>query len=353
MAIYLGVDGGGTKTAFVLLTDAGEQLAAVEGPSSYHLEHGFDGVLEVLRQGLAALQAATGVTPDQLSYAFFSLPGYGESSTATARLDTLPGEVLGHGRYRCDNDMVAGRAGSLGGQDGINVIAGTGSMTYGERAGVGTRVGGWGELFGDEGSAHWIGIEALGAFSRMSDGRLPRTALYDALRAQLGVTVDLDVIDVVFAQWNRSRGRIAGLAPVVTTLAASGDAAALDIIERAAQHLVALVEATRVALGFQSGELVPVSYSGGLFHAEPVHARFVAGLAALSGDYRLRTPLFSSHVGAALHAAKLAGQPLDEPALARLAATRAPGAEGSAGAAGAAGGAGAGGAGGATGAVRA
>ena len=73
--------------------------------------------------------------------------------------------------------MVCGWAGSLAGEDGINVISGTGSMTYGERHGTGHRVGGWGELFGDEGSAYWIAAQGLNAFSRMSDGRLARGPL--------------------------------------------------------------------------------------------------------------------------------------------------------------------------------
>ena len=51
-------------------------------------------------------------------------------------------------------------------------------MTYGERQGVGHRVGGWGELFGDEGSAYWIAAAGLNAFCRMSDGRLPRGPLH-------------------------------------------------------------------------------------------------------------------------------------------------------------------------------
>ena len=53
--------------------------------------------------------------------------------------------------------------GSLAGEDGINVISGTGSMTYGERQGLGHRVGGWGELFGDEGSAYWVATQGLNA----------------------------------------------------------------------------------------------------------------------------------------------------------------------------------------------
>ncbi|HEY7009469.1 MAG TPA: hypothetical protein VH395_11040 [Jatrophihabitantaceae bacterium] len=49
----------------------------------------------------------------------------------TAVLDAMPRTALGHDRYRCDNDMVCGWAGTLGGEDGINVVAGTGSIGYG------------------------------------------------------------------------------------------------------------------------------------------------------------------------------------------------------------------------------
>ena len=75
------------------------------------------------------------------------------------------------GRYRCGNDAVCGWAGALAGEDGINIVAGTGSIGYGEFEGRAARAGGWGELFSDEGSAHWIAREALSLFSRMSDGR--------------------------------------------------------------------------------------------------------------------------------------------------------------------------------------
>lgn len=318
MAVFLGVDGGGTKTAFVLVTDRGDVLESVEGPSSYHLEHGFAQVTRVLSEGVADLFARSGITADDVDFGFFALPGYGESSGDMARLDALPGLVLGHRRYHCDNDMVAGWAGSLAGADGINVIAGTGSMTYGERNGVGNRVGGWGELFGDEGSAYWIALQGLTTFSRMSDGRVPRSRLYDSVREALGVERDLDVIDVVFSKWHRSRTRIASLAPAVVGAAVAGDAAAQSIVDRAVDHLVALVVATRENLGFVAGEAVPVSYSGGVFRAETVLTAFVERLAAQSADFALRTPVFSSHIGAAIHAAKLAGSPLSSEALARL-----------------------------------
>lgn len=319
MVVYLGVDGGGTKTAFLLLTSEGDVLATVEGPSSYHLEHGFPHVENVFIEGVAALTASTGIRPEQIGFAFFAIPGYGEASGEIRRLDALPAAALGHDRYRCGNDMIAGWAGSLAASDGINVVAGTGSMAYGERAGRGSRVGGWGELFGDEGSAYWIGLRALNAFSRMSDGRLPRTLLYERIRAAAGVETDLDVIDLVLTRWDRSRGRIASLAPTVTTAAAGGDPTAGAILRRAAGHLTDLVDATRRVLGFRAGETVPVSYSGGVFRSDAVRSGFAAGLRGRSPDFDLRPPRFPPHVGAALYAAKLSGDPLGPTALDRLA----------------------------------
>jgi N-acetylglucosamine kinase-like BadF-type ATPase len=318
VAVYLGVDGGGTKTAFVLLDDTGRELGGVTGPSSYHLEHGLPHVEQVLVDGVAALAERTGVAAADIDYAFVAIPTYGEASHEVAVLDALPARALGHDRYRCGNDVVAGWAGSLASADGINVVAGTGSITYGERAGASARAGGWGELFGDEGSGYWIGLEALIAFSRQSDGRLPRTSLHERIRDAVGVEADLDLIDVVLTQWGRSRGRIAALAPIVVAAADAGDGAAARILERAADHLVDLVEATRRELGFGADEAVPVSYSGGVFNAEAVRTRFARTLEARSSAYELRTPRFSSHIGAALYAAKLAGRPLGPDALARL-----------------------------------
>ncbi|WIB64674.1 BadF/BadG/BcrA/BcrD ATPase family protein [Curtobacterium sp. MCBD17_040] len=322
MAVFLGVDGGGTKTAFVLLDDDGRELGAVEGASAYHLEHGLPHVRQVLVEGVAAVTAAAGTTADAITYAFIAIPTYGEASHEVAVLDELPAQALGHDRYRCGNDMIAGWAGSLADADGINVVAGTGSLTYGERAGASSRVGGWGELFGDEGSGYWIGLEALFAFARMSDGRLPRTSLHDRVREAVGVETDLDMIDVVLTRWGRSRGRIASLSRLVVEAAQDDDAAATRIVERAVDHLVELVEATKRNLGFGADEPVPVSYSGGVFRAELVRSGFERALRARSDRYDVRSPRFPSDIGAALHAAKLAGQPLGEAALARLSAGR-------------------------------
>lgn len=303
--IRLGVDGGGTKTAGVLTDDDGTVLASATVGGTYYLADGVEAVRQRLDDLIGALCSSAGIERAQVASAFFGLPGYGEIRADTPTLDALPRAVLGHDRYACGNDMVCAWAGSLGGADGVNVIAGTGSMTYGERAGRGTRVGGWGEVFGDEGSAHWIGIEGLRAASRMSDGRLPRGPLLPALRDHLGVDDDLGLLDVVLHRWRGARGRVAGLAPVVDAAATAGDTAATAILTAAGGELALLVTTTAETLEWPPEDTLPVSWSGGVFGSTVVRAAFARALTAAPRAVDLREPERSPALGAALLATRI------------------------------------------------
>jgi len=320
--MYLGVDGGGTKTAFCLLRDDGRVAAEAQAPSCYYFTEGIGLVGRVLQRGTDEVCLKASITPADIRHAFFGLPTYGEVSGDVPVLDAMPGGVLGHDRYACDNDTVCGWAGSLGGIDGINVVSGTGSITYGERAGNGVRVGGWGELFGDEGSAYWIAIKALNIFSRMGDGRLPVGPLHETLRAHLALEADLDLVDVVLNRWQGERSEIAALSRVVAGAAEAGDEHAARILSEAADELAGLVDTTRRLLAFRPDENVPVSYSGGVFNAPLVVEGLEAALGPLHDGYELREPLYSPPVGAAIYAAKLAGEPLDVGAVGRSQAAR-------------------------------
>ena len=305
---FLGVDAGGTKTEFVVVDDAGAVVARDRQAGAYAFDGGTARVAEVLAAGLDAL-AADGVDLAALTFAAFGLPAYGERAADVPELDAIPGRLLGHDRYVCANDMVGAWAGSLGGADGINVIAGTGSMASGERTSDGTtrrtRVGGWSELFGDEGSAYWIGAEGLRAFTRMADGRAARTALHDRIRGALGLAPDdddLQVIGAVMADRGGRRDEIAALAVVVLEAADDGDPAARRIVADAHEELVALVRAARTGLGYDPADTAPVSWSGGLFRSASFRAGFVARLAAEPLRYDARDPVTGPGIGTALYA---------------------------------------------------
>ncbi|CAN3129482.1 N-acetylglucosamine kinase [Mycobacterium sp. smrl_JER01] len=318
MAVYLGVDGGGSKTAFALIDHHGAVLARATGASSYYFGHGIDVVEDVIQQGIAQVCGEGGLAARDIDFAFIGLPGYGEASADLEQLDAVPSHALGHERYLCANDMVCGWAGSLAGEDGINVICGTGSMTYGELRGTGRRVGGWGELFGDEGSAYWVATQGLNAFSRMSDGRLPRSPLYALVRDRLSVTSDLDAVGLVIEQWGGNRGSIAALATTVCAAAAHGDRVAQGIVAAACDELALLVDTTRVSIGYDENDRVPVSYSGGMFCDPGFLQMFRRALEQLPATFDLQSPLLDPAVGAALYAAKRSGSPLPTTAVARL-----------------------------------
>jgi N-acetylglucosamine kinase-like BadF-type ATPase len=305
---FLGVDGGGTKTDFLLIDESGRVLASHRGQSAYHLETGIDALRVMLVAGIQATLQQAAVPVAQVAFAFIGLPAHGEDSALLPRLDGIAADLLPVGRHRCGNDMVCGWAGALAGRDGISVVAGTGSIAYGEFECRCARVGGWGELFSDEGSAYWIARQALTLFSRMSDGRAPRAALYNLIRERFQLRADLDVCAAVYGPPPLARSEIAALAPLAARAARAGDAAAHRLFERAAQELAAIVHALRDQLDVPPQTLLPVSYSGGMFRLDGLLTPLLeAALGAGDRRYEFVAPRLPPSAGAALYAAKLAG----------------------------------------------
>lgn len=317
--MYLGVDGGGTKTAFVLLDASGAVRATHEAGSSYYIQVSMDEVRRVLEEGVRAVLAKARCELSDIAFAFFGLPAHGEDRENTAALDAMPTAFLPANRYLCGNDMVCGWAGALACADGISVVGGTGSICYGEFNGTVARSGGWGELFSDEGSAYWIARAGLTLFSRMSDNRQPRGPLHYIFKKHLGLSEDIDLCSLIYNEWNQDRDRIAGLSKLVYEAARAGDEQARAIFGRAGEELAELVDATRRSLQVPPASVVPVSYSGGVFGSgEMVIEPFRKALHTLHASYALRTPRFSPGIGAALYAARQSGASLPESALETL-----------------------------------
>ena len=320
MRTFLGVDGGGTKTSFLLIDETGRVLAShLEGPA-YYLEIGLDELRGMLARGIAETLRQGRVSAQGLSYAFLGLPAYGEDSRLLPALDAAPSPTLPEGKYRCDNDMVCGWAGALAGGDGINIVSGTGSIAYGEFAGRKARSGGWGELFSDEGSSYWLAREGLRLFARMSDGRSPRGPLYEHVRRHFALESDLDLCAAIYGKDIAQRSQFAQLSRLLTAAAAAGDQAVHELIHRAAQELADLVDAVRCQLRVPASASVPVSSSGGMFQPDNgLRAALISELRRRSAQYRFTEALLPPDVGAAIQAARLNGTPLGATSLATLA----------------------------------
>ncbi|TGX52560.1 N-acetylglucosamine kinase [Sphingomonas gei] len=305
-AYFLGVDGGGTKTEFVCMDGSGEIVARALTGTTYHLEVGAEEAVRRLGEGLGAVCGELGIAPAALDYAFFGLPAYGEDSEVDPQLHAACARLLGHDRFACGNDMVCGWAGSLGCEDGINIVAGTGSIGYGERQGVGARVGGWGEIFGDEGSAHWIAIQGLALFSRMSDGRAPKGPFHDRVTEAFTLRSDLELCEHIMGRHGMARGEIARLANLVSQAAGEGDLAARAILQAAAGELLELATALRSRLGFPEDVSVPISWSGGVLSQQQFVREAFVELLDRTGLFTPVEPRHPPGYGAALYARRLA-----------------------------------------------
>lgn len=304
--LYLGIDGGGTKTEFVCIDSDGRVVARALTGTTYHLQVGLDGAAAALAEGVSAVCRDLGIAPEAIAFAFFGLPAYGEDGVIDPQLAVACGRILRHDRYQCGNDMICGWAGSLACADGINLVAGTGSIGYGERRGTSARAGGWGEVFGDEGSAYWIAVQGLNTFTRMSDGRLPRGTLHARFAEALDLADDLDVCARIMGPRGMARGEIAALAPLVSAAAADGDGAAGAILERAAEELALIAQALRQSLGFPPEEAVALSWSGGILTGDETVRGHLRRLLAEAGGFRIVEPRHPPGYGAALYAAHLA-----------------------------------------------
>lgn len=319
MRTYLGVDGGGSKTEFVLIDESGHVLATRREGPAYYLETGIEALKTMLASGIHATLAHGAVSPVDLTFAFLGLPAYGEDSRLVDILDRAASAALPQVRYRCANDMVCGWAGALGGRDGINIVAGTGSIAYGEFAGRSARAGGWGELFSDEGSAYWVAREGLNLFSRMSDGRAESGPLHRLIRDHFRLRGDLDLCAAIYGPPPLTRSGIAGLAQIVAQAARAGDTQSRRLFDSAAKELAALVDVVRGKLNAPHHPPLPVSYSGGMFQfGDLVLDPLRSALGSSERAYEFVAPILSPGGGAALYAAKLSGLPLTASAIAEL-----------------------------------
>jgi glucosamine kinase len=159
-------------------------------------------------------------------------------------------------------DAVVALEDAFGDDAGILLIAGTGSVCYGRSpTGKLARCGGWGPFCGDEGSGAWIGRRALSVVTASSDGREPETALVGALLNALSLA---KVEELVAWGAGATVQQLAQVAPIVASVAATGDLRANSLLALAAEELVLHIRTLARDLFADERAAVPVACAGGL-----------------------------------------------------------------------------------------
>lgn len=305
--LVIGIDCGGTRTRVVLALASGEVLGIGEAGPGNVRDFGYtkagetaapletlaanidEAVNEAFRCGELARTAA--------GAAYLGLAGVASAaerkgvSCAVRHLNLAPAERIG-----IDHDLRIAQAGAFEGGAGMVLIVGTGSCCYGRADDGGEwRAGGWGSRFDDGGSATNLGLRAIVAAIRESDGRGEQTALTPWITQALGLDDLRGVLDLC-RENAFPRRRIAGLGPLVTRAAAEGDAVAKAIVAEGVRELAAMVRAVHDRLSLSELALLGgVLQAGGVF-TDPLLEAIRVRVAACS----IVEPAMPAVLGAAL-----------------------------------------------------
>jgi N-acetylglucosamine kinase-like BadF-type ATPase len=260
----LGIDAGATKTDCFLADETGEILCRARGPGANLQICGEDEVEGVLGSVIDEALSGRAAGADALCIGIAGADRQHETLVVKSILERI-------GRSRSNlvtNDAVIALVAGAGERYGVVLTVGTGATGYGiNRAGKVARAGGWGYLFGDEGSAYWMGLRTLQAVARAADGRGRKTLLTPRVLDSLGVSSPESLIPRVYRQ--HAREEVARLARVVQEAADLGDEAAQEILDEASRELVRSAESVIGKLEM-AGEPFRLVLAGGLWKAAPV-----------------------------------------------------------------------------------
>ncbi|MBR4799351.1 MAG: hypothetical protein IK047_03720 [Clostridia bacterium] len=269
MEVYLiGIDGGGTKTDFVLCDPGLNEVARHCAGRSNPNDIGIAQTAALVKSGVCELCAKAGVGRDKVAAAFAGIAG-ATSRDYSGSIGSALREALPKARTLALHDGINVLYGAFPHGDGISVICGTGSSCFVKKGREVIRIGGYGAL--DLcGNGYEIGRRALAHALKTVDGREEEGVLEELLHEKYGADF-LAALEVMLAQ---SKDEISALAPLVFTACRRGDTAAKAIIDENMAYIASLIKR---ASGYFCGGECKAALAGGVMQ-DPLAAETLAGM---------------------------------------------------------------------------
>ena len=254
---YIGIDGGGTKTKFDLFDSDKNSIASITTPTIHPAQASFKEVVSVLTDAKEKLLANINDS-DYVLKVGAGLGGYGINADYRKKLEDEFSTVFEE--FKLYSDAYAAMLGALAGEDGILMIAGTGSIALAKVGDETFRCGGFGYRYGDEGSAYSIGKALISRALKEADGRLDKSIISDLVMNYFD-NIGINMV----ATSDFSRDKIAGLAAAASKYVENSESVR-DIFLAAAKEISLHIKA--IGKNFESGKRVRLSYIGGVFRSE-------------------------------------------------------------------------------------
>lgn len=253
---FLGIDGGGTKTAFKLIDKSGMLLNKIsKGPSNPN-DIGIEQTLAVLKDGIH--EVCKGIPYSKVTL-FAGLAGFGNPGDSTDVLTRFL-DKFGFFAYSSGND-IENIAALSDYEKCVLVIMGTGFNVYAINGGNKKGFAGWGQLFDEGGCGYTLGRDAITAALCAEDGSGDPTLLTDLFVKRLGQTAGAHLTKF----YQGGKRYIAEFADLVFQAAASGDSTANKILEKNTSFAASKINTALRELNANStAHSIPVVFAGGI-----------------------------------------------------------------------------------------
>jgi N-acetylglucosamine kinase-like BadF-type ATPase len=264
--LYVGADGGGTKTHVVLTNEAGKIVGEGNAGASNPLRVGVEVAVGNIIKAIDNACDAGNRSRDDIVSATLGLAGVRRADMRQIVLESFK-KRLPVNKVKVMTDAEIALYGTTLGELGLVVIAGTGSICIGQdENGKKAVAGGWGPLAGDEGGGAGIAKRALQAIAKASDGRAQPTLLSGVAKKYFRTAKTEDLIIAIYSP-QTDNAKIAGFARDVVETAKDGDEIALKILNEAGYELGLSASAVIKKLNLQEKK-VPIGCVGSIFKAE-------------------------------------------------------------------------------------
>lgn len=296
--LYLGVDGGGTKTNVALMNAAQEVVAEGSGGPSNPLRVGVETAVSNIAKAIDAACDIGGVSRGDIVAATLGLAGVRRNDIRERVRESFVSRLRVR-KTTVTTDADIALYGTTLGKAGLVVIAGTGSICIGmNEKGEKFIAGGWGPVAGDEGGGRGIAGEALHAVAKASDGRGELTKLSERAAEYFRASNVENLISAIYAP-QMDNSRIAGFARLVVETAQEGDKIAVDILREAGFELGTAAAAVIRKLGLANSK-VPIGCVGSIFNAGELLTRPMNAIInpVAPKAYLIEPPLVPSHAAA-------------------------------------------------------
>lgn len=288
--ILLGIDGGGTKTEFVLFFASGEIIDRVVLEGCNPNTCGTEKTYSVLKEGIESLSRNADVI-------FAGIAGCGTPENAETIYGFLK-EICPDANVKCCSDILNIVASANAENKALAVICGTGSVVYYINEDNLERVGGWGYLLGDPCSGYSIGRDAVRTALAEEDGFGEKSVITRLVEEELGGRVK-DKINQVYSKHNTY---LAKFAPIVFKAYEEKDEKAKEILERNAKEFAKQISFMSEKYDCDNTAVL----SGGIFQHTNIYEEFLSK--KVNDDIKVVIPTLPPIYGACVQCIRMTGE---------------------------------------------